>query len=118
MVDVFSGAIVGGIIYDIVKGGAKNLTKEKLIEPLKKWCSDTVADELAEALEKVQVDELMSERAIEFELQKNTDIVELIASVKPAEVTNQVTQNNSGEGHNISNSGSGTVTVGDFIGKK
>lgn len=118
MTGVFSSAIVGGIIYDLIKNGAKKLTKDNLVEPLKKWCSDTIANELAEALEKVKVDELMSERAIELELKKHADIIELIRCVKSTETAVQVTQNNSGAGHNISNTGTGTVNLGDFIVKK
>lgn len=118
MADIFSTAIVGGIIYDIVKSGVQKLTKEKLIVPLKKWCSDITAFELAEALEKVQVDEFMSERAIELELQKSKKIIELIASVKPTQTENTITQNNYGAGHNISNTGPGSISVGSIIEKK
>ena len=118
MTGVFSSAIVGGIIYDLVKDRMKKLTKDNLVKPLKNWCSDSIANELAEALEKVKVDELMSERAIELELKKHTDIMELIRSVNPTITATQVTQNNSGVGHNISNTGAGTVNLGDFTVKK
>ncbi|ARA77530.1 hypothetical protein B5S52_17230 [Pectobacterium brasiliense] len=118
MIDVFSSTIVGGIIYDLVKSGAKKLTKDNLVGPLKNWCSDAIAYELAEALEKIKVDEFMSEKAIELELQKHERIIELIRCVKSTETAIQVTQNNSGTGHNISNTGSGTVNLGDHIVKK
>lgn len=114
--EIITSSILGGIIYDLVKKGIA-ITKDSLNEPLKNWAAEAVAPNLVEALKDIELTPMMSEKAIELELEKNEAIVAILAQVK-ASSQGTVHQEHTGSGHNLSHTGSGHMIMGDYNEKK
>ncbi|SGZ10058.1 Putative uncharacterized protein [Moritella viscosa] len=114
--ELITSSILGGIIYDIVKEGIA-ITKDSLGEQLKKWAAESIAPNLAEALLDIEVTSMMSEKAIELELEKNKTIVALLAQIKTSS-QGAVHQEHTGSGHNLNHTGSGHIVMGDYNEKK
>jgi len=100
MVDFISTAVLSGIIYDICKTQAR-VTGAALKERLKSWVVDDItADDIAEEVNKLGVNQDQSEIAIEREIVRSERLLELLKEVKPSNSTT-ITQFHSGSGDNV-----------------
>ncbi|EEW7864160.1 hypothetical protein A8X47_004180 [Escherichia coli] len=98
--DFLSSAILSGIVYDMLKHHV-SITATSIKEKLKNWVIDeAVAPALAKELEKLSLNDEMSEIAIERKLLDSSEIQKILSSIKPHAVT-VIIQNHSGTGDNI-----------------
>ncbi|MCE1058441.1 hypothetical protein LU646_11180 [Pseudomonas alloputida] len=105
--DFITSAIISSAAYDIVKHGF-SITAARIKEELGSWITqDTVADQIAEQLSKLEITDEHSHIAIERKIDKVPEIRQLmekinadISTVAPSTVTT-VNQNHSGTGDNV-----------------
>lgn len=98
--DFLSSAILSGIVYDMLKHHV-SITATSIKEKLKNWVVDeAVAPALAKELEKLSLNDEMSEIAIERKLLDSSEIQKILSSIKPLAAT-VIIQNHSGTGDNI-----------------
>lgn len=95
-----SSAILSGFVYDMLKHKV-SITATSIKEKLKGWIVDeAVAPALAEKIEKLSLNDEMSESAIERRLLDSSEIQQILSSIKPNNTT-VITQNHSGIGDNV-----------------
>lgn len=98
--DFLSSAILSGIVYDMLKHHV-SITATSIKEKLKNWVIDeAVAPALAKELEKLSLNDEMSEIAIERKLLDSSEIQKILSSIKPHAAT-VIIQNHSGTDDNI-----------------
>ncbi|EFG6858449.1 hypothetical protein OM222_003820 [Escherichia coli] len=98
--DFLSSAILSGIVYDMLKHHV-SITATSIKEKLKNWVIDeAIAPALAKELEKLSLNDEMSEIAIERKLLDSSEIQKILSSIKPHAAT-VIIQNHSGTGDNI-----------------
>jgi hypothetical protein len=94
--------IVAGILYDLIKHGAA-LTAENLRGRLKGWIlGENEAQQIATEVQKLNLNNEMSEKAIQNRISSSEDLLHLLNSIKPSATT--ITQTHSGTGDNIGGS--------------
>lgn len=92
--------ILSGVIYDILKRGVF-LTKDVLANNLKKWLmDDTTLEKLTVKLQELNLNDEMSEKAIEREINSSNGIKELLSKISAHNVDIDI-QIHSGTGDNI-----------------
>ncbi|PXZ03713.1 hypothetical protein DKK70_15960 [Gilliamella apicola] len=92
--------ILSGVIYDILKRGVF-LTKDVLANNLKKWLiDDATLEKLAIKLQELNLNDEMSEKAIEREINSSNQIKELLSKISAHNVDIDI-QIHSGTGDNI-----------------
>lgn len=95
-------AIISRAIYDIFLCGAKytkSVIKDKLLKLIE---NNHTAEAIADKLVRLNVDENMSEKAIEKKIISDSELVELIKSIKNVNQTT-INQQHFGVGDNIGN---------------
>ncbi|HIF9499005.1 hypothetical protein WAX88_21225 (plasmid) [Photobacterium damselae subsp. damselae] len=98
--DFLSSAILSGFVYDMLKHQV-SVTATSIKEKLKGWVIDeAVASALAEKIEKLSLNDEMSEKVIERKLSESNEIQQILSSIKPNSTT-VVIQNHSGTGDNV-----------------
>ncbi|MEL4295315.1 GapS6a family protein [Shewanella xiamenensis] len=101
--EFLSSAILSGFVYDMLKHQV-SITATSIKEKLKDWVIDeAVAPALAEEIEKLSLNDEMSEKAIERKLLESGDIQQILSSIKPNNTT-VIMQNHSGIGDNVGGS--------------
>ena len=92
--------ILSGVIYDILKRGVF-LTKDVLANNLKKWLmDDATLEKLTVKLQELNLNDEMSEKAIEREINSSNEIKELLSKISAHNVDINI-QIHSGTGDNI-----------------
>ena len=99
--DIFTSAIASGVIYDMMKNGiaftAKNI-KDKFVG----WMIDeSSATLIADELKKLNLNDDMSEKAIEKIVNSSLDIQSLFKEIKTDKNADTITQIHSGTGDNV-----------------
>lgn len=98
--EFLSSVILSGIVYDMLKHQV-SITATSIKEKLKDWVIDeAVAPALAEQIEKLSLNDEMSEKAIERKLLDSGEIQQILSSIKPNNTT-VIMQNHSGNGDNV-----------------
>lgn len=98
--EFLSAAILSGFVYDMLKHSV-SITTTSIKEKLKGWIVDeAVAPALAEEIEKLSLNDEMSEKAIERKLLDSCEIQQILSSIQPNNTT-VITQNHSGTGDNV-----------------
>lgn len=98
--EFLSSVILSGIVYDMLKHQV-SITATSIKEKLKDWVVDeAVAPALAEEIEKLSLNDEMSEKAIERKLLDSGEIQQILSSIKPNNTT-VIMQNHSGTGDNV-----------------
>ncbi|GAA6167829.1 GapS6a family protein [Sessilibacter corallicola] len=98
--EFLSSAILSGFVYDMLKHQV-SITATSIKEKLKDWVIDeAVAPVLVEEIEKLSLNDEMSEKAIERKLLDSGKIQQILSSIKPTNTT-VIMQNHSGIGDNI-----------------
>jgi len=93
-------AILARGIYDLIQASV-SWSKDALKEKLRTFINDeTKVEELAQKIEKIDVNEDMSQKAIEKKLMIDPEILEIIRSIKDEEKVN-VKQQHFGSGDNV-----------------
>jgi len=99
--DFLTASLVSGAVYDIFKTGL-TLSVLTLKEKLKQWTIDEmVGASIITELEKLQLNDEMSEIAIERKLDTSQELLNLISIVKTVSKANTITQIHSGSGDNV-----------------
>lgn len=98
--EFLSATILSGVVYDLIKHQVQ-VTAESLKEKLRDWVIDeAVAPALTIELEKLELNDEMSEKAIERQISESKDIQSILSNIVP-NTTNVVIQQHSGTGDNI-----------------
>lgn len=98
--EFLSAAVLSGIVYDLIKHQVQ-ITAESLKDKLKGWVFDeAVAPALAVELERLKLNDEMSEKAIERQITESKDIQSILHNIVP-NTTNVIIQHHSGTGDNI-----------------
>lgn len=98
--EFLSSVILSGFVYDMLKHQI-SITATSIKEKLKDWIVDeAVAPALAEEIEKLSLNDEMSEKTIERKLLNSGEIQKILSSIKPNNTT-VITQNHSGTGDNV-----------------
>ena len=98
--EFLSSAILSGFVYDMLKHQV-SITATSIKEKLKDWVVDeAVAPALAEEIEKLSLNDEMSEKSIERKILDSGEIQQILSSIKPNNTT-VITQHHSGIGDNV-----------------
>jgi len=105
--DFITTTVIASTVYDVLKTGAK-LSAGVLKDRLGKWLrDDVIAEAVSAELSKLDINEDLSEKAIEKRIDQSQGLGALIdkinanvSVVAPATVTN-LTQTHSGSGDNV-----------------
>lgn len=101
--DFFTATALSGALYDLMKTGV-GVTASAIKEKLQNWVvDDACAKRLALEVEKLNINDEMSEKAIGRTLLAAPEVVELIAQINAAGVKVSIIQTHSGTGDNIGN---------------
>lgn len=93
-------AILARGIYDLLQATV-TWSKDALKEKLRTWINDeTKVDELAQNIEKIDVNDDMSAKAIEKKLSLDPELIEILKSIKEEERVT-VKQQHFGTGDNV-----------------
>ena len=99
--DVITASIVSGAVYDIFKAGV-GITASALKERLQKWLIDDLyAEKIAKELNAIQLNDELSEKAIERKIAQSYELLGLIEELKSRASSTQIHQVHSGAGDNI-----------------
>lgn len=99
--DFLSSTILSGFLYDMLKNRVA-VSTENIKLKLKSWAvSELVAPTLSEEVNKLNLNNEMSESAIEKRINQSPNLMELLATIKSAENSATIIQNHSGSGDNI-----------------
>lgn len=98
--EFLSATILSGVVYDLIKHQVQ-VTAESLKDKLRDWVIDeAVAPALATELEKLELNDEMSEKAIERQISESKDIQSILSNIAP-NTTNVIIQHHSGTGDNV-----------------
>lgn len=90
MVEFLSGAILSGVVYDMVKNYV-NMTVENVQQRLNTWAIDTVtAQKLVDKIKDIPAIEAHSEFALAEKFEQDASFIELLKTIKPAQSMKQV----------------------------
>lgn len=109
--DFLTSAILSGLLYDGIKDGAV-IGFELLKSKLQGWLIDDNQIKLmVEQLKEAGINEDLAPHAMERKIEAHKPLLDLLKQIKTAENNNCVIQT-SNIGHNVSNTGSGSVMIG------
>jgi hypothetical protein len=93
-------SILASCIYDLLKHSAV-ISAGQIKGRLKDWAvSEMIASQLEGRVGRLNLNSQMSELAIEVQLSRSQDIIEILSSIKPS-VNNTISQTHSGIGDNV-----------------
>jgi hypothetical protein len=99
--EFITSAVLSGFLYDMLKHGV-SITAEGIKEKLKDWVlDDTVTTDLAIELGALDLNDDLSESAIEKIINRSPKLFELLSSIKKEGSVTTVIQNHNGTGDNI-----------------
>ena len=99
--DFISSAVLSGFLYDMLKHGA-SISADIVKAKLKDWVvSDIVSSALSDEISKLNLNDELSESAIEKKINQAPKLMELMATIKKAENVTTIIQNHSGTGDNV-----------------
>ncbi|MCP8631724.1 hypothetical protein PUR31_05470 [Pseudomonas mosselii] len=104
--DVITTGILANAAYETLKAGVK-ISGQELKKRLTRWLiEDHHAEDLSSELNKLEINDGMSEKAITASLNQSQQIIDLLGQIKSPRATahstiNTVTQHHSGNGDNI-----------------
>ena len=99
--DFLSSTILSGFLYDMLKNRVA-VSAENIKLKLKDWAiSELVAPTLSEEVNKLNLNNEMSESAIEKRIIQNPTLMELLTSIKSVKNSTTIIQQHSGSGDNI-----------------
>lgn len=108
-ISYLGSAVLSGFIYDKLQQGVAS-TKDYLKGKLKDWViDDATVQQLAAKIDDLGLDDDMSPRKIEKELNAAPDILELLKTITPSQTTNITNRQENVYGNNvmINNNGKG-----------
>ncbi|MEZ8059558.1 GapS6a family protein [Vibrio splendidus] len=98
--EFLSATVLSGVVYDLIKHQIQ-ITASSLKEKLKDWVVDeAVTPALAVELEKLKLNDEMSEKAIERQIAESKHIQTILSNIVP-NTTNVIVQHHSGTGDNV-----------------
>lgn len=98
--DFLTSTILSGIAYDMIKCGVL-LSTDNLKEHLKNWIiNDSELVVISNELNKLELNDEMSETAIEKRI-NNSELRLLLETIKPVHENNIINQYHSGTGDNV-----------------
>lgn len=99
--EFLSSVVLSGVLYDMLKHGV-SLSSDAIKTKLKEWAIDElVAPALSKEISKLNLNDELSESAIEKRINQTPQLVEVISSIKNAKAVTIITQSHSGTGDNI-----------------
>ena len=99
--EFISSAVLSGFLYDMIKHGV-SISVDTVKTKLKDWVvSDIVAPALSDEISKLNLNDELSESAIEKRINQAPKLMELMTTIKKAENVTTIIQNHSGTGDNI-----------------
>lgn len=99
--DFLSSTILSGFLYDMLKNKVA-LSAENIKLKLRDWAIDELfAPTFSEEVNKLNLNNEMSESAIEKRIKQNPTLMELLTSIKRAKNSTTIIQHHSGRGDNI-----------------
>ncbi|MES9902461.1 MAG: hypothetical protein ABW168_07235 [Sedimenticola sp.] len=99
--EFITSAVLSGILYDMLKHGVV-ISAGSVKEKLKDWVvGDIIAPALSDELNKLNLNDELSESAIEKRIDQSSNILELISKIKKVENVTTIIQSHSGSGDNI-----------------
>jgi hypothetical protein len=99
--EFLSSVVLSGFLYDMLKHGV-SLSSDTIKTKLKDWAVDEIiAPALSKEISKLNLNDELSESAIEKRISQSHNLVEIINSIKKAQTITNITQNHSGTGDNI-----------------
>ena len=94
-------AVISGFLYDGLKNSTK-LTAKYLKKKLKDWLiDDQTIDKLTKQIDRLALNDQLSEKAIKQKLEENNHIMKLLKEIEKNSSKPSVIQNHSGTGDNI-----------------
>ncbi|EJL6514227.1 MULTISPECIES: GapS6a family protein [Vibrio] len=112
--DFLTATILSGLIYDGVKDGA-TIGFDLLKSKLQGWLiDDNQIQLLVEQLKDAGINEDLAPHAIERKIEEHQPLTKLLKQIKAPEHNNCVVQT-SHIGHNVSNNGNGSISIGDIV---
>jgi hypothetical protein len=100
-VSFLTEAIVAGVVYDYIKCGVL-LTADNLKKGLKNWIiGDSELIIISSELNKLELNDEMSESAIEKRIAASSELKQLIEKIKPISESNTIIQHHTGSGDNV-----------------
>ncbi|MCL2893207.1 GapS6a family protein [Brenneria tiliae] len=98
--DVVTSAIISGAVYDIFKKGL-SFTKGKIKEKLSKFiANDDCIELIANKLVAMNLNDDMSEKAIQRKIEEDTDVLTALGNLPKNEVA-KINQHHYGAGDNV-----------------
>ena len=99
--EFITSAVLSGFLYDMLKHGV-SITAESIKGKLTDWVLDDIAaTDLAIELGTLDLNDDLSESAIEKIINRSPRLLELIASIKKESSVTTIIQSHSGTGDNI-----------------
>lgn len=96
-----TSAILSGFLYNMLKHGV-SITADSVKEKLKDWIlDDSIAPALSKELADLNLNDELSESAIEKRINQTPKFLELLSSIKKEASVTTIIQNHSGIGDNI-----------------
>lgn len=101
MEEFLTATVFSGVAYDIIKCGAM-LGADELKQRLRGWViSDPELVTMSYELNKLELNDEMSETAIERKITASAELKRILENIKPATEGNTIIQHHSGSGDNI-----------------
>lgn len=99
--EFLTSTVLSGVAYDIIKCGAI-LGVDDLKQRLKGWLiNDSELATMTYELSKLELNDEMSEAAIDRKINTSAELQRLLENIKPAVEGNTIIQHHSGSGDNI-----------------
>lgn len=99
--EFITAAILSGIVYDLLKSGMSTKA-DNLKSRFKDWVlEDSLALELENQIDKLDLNDEMSEAAIERKIKQNPQLLETMALIKKQDNSTTINQTHNGVGDNI-----------------
>jgi len=99
--EFMTSAILSGFLYDMLKHGV-SITADSVKEKLKDWIlDDSIAPAFSKELADLNLNDELSESAIEKRINQTPKLLDLLSSIKKEGSVTTIIQNHSGTGDNI-----------------
>lgn len=99
--DFLSSVVLSGFLYDMLKHGVA-ITSDSIKTILKDWVvTEAVASALSDEICKLNINNELSEKAIENKINETQSLIELMGSIQKAQNVITIIQTHSGTGDNI-----------------
>ena len=94
-----STVIISGVIYDMLKHSI-SITGSNIKTKLREWViGDAQSEKLATAINRLDLNDEMGEKAINKQLMSSNEVVTLLSQIQPNNIV--ITQSHSGTGDNV-----------------